>query len=171
MIIAISIFAAGVIGTMVWGLVNGLTRKGFRVPGWDLRVSREVYSPEAMAEFLDLWVRCWEVRCGRAGLEKVRAALNGVDLEWSDLVLDVRGVLASGVTDYRNKVRVWSGPGVPLRKTALSHELVHVVLWALQGDPDADHMGNKYHGWTEKHELVINDMRYAARGHDDGRLV
>lgn len=49
--------------------------------------------------------------------------------------------------------------GLSLGRSSFFHELVHVVLWNLQGDPDPDHLGDKYSGWEEEHEELIFELR------------
>lgn len=41
-------------------------------------------------------------------------------------------------------------------ESALAHELVHTVLWTINGDHgDPDHLGKVYRGWTPDHSAVI----------------
>ena len=48
--------------------------------------------------------------------------------------------------------------------TALIHELIHLALFVSFGDPDPDHEGDKYSGWTVNHTQLIDKV--AARLHE-----
>lgn len=86
--------------------------------------------------------------------------------------------IGSGITDSRISIRVWirdynivrdengkmlkdkngewvKEPREPLiSRTALGHELIHIVLWNTTGEPDPDHEGDEYKGWGPKHTQV-----------------
>ncbi len=65
-----------------------------------------------------------------------------------------------GSTISKNAVWVLVKPTTDrICDTSLAHELVHASIWALNkshGDPD--HLGNKYYGWTQHHNLIIQNV-------------
>jgi hypothetical protein len=66
------------------------------------------------------------------------------------------GRMVIGQAMSRSHVRVFlKSPNTSISDTSFVHELVHVSLWALFSDPDADHVGNKHKGWTKKHTDLI----------------
>lgn len=68
----------------------------------------------------------------------------------------LEGIKALGVTHSRKLIEVWiREPPYRLSKTSFAHELVHVALIVLNGEPDADHLGEKYSGWTKRHSDFI----------------
>ncbi len=69
------------------------------------------------------------------------------------------GSLVLGQAYSRSHVRVYSPNNeIRLHKTALVHELVHASLMALLGHGDADHLGDKYEGWTKEHSKLIHEV-------------
>ena len=75
-------------------------------------------------------------------------SLIGVSMPVSDL---------GGLTLAPGWAWVRSTPGGRLCDSALVHELVHVAIWSVKGsDPDPDHEGLTFSGWTVGHTMLID---------------
>lgn len=55
-------------------------------------------------------------------------------------------------------------------RTALFHELVHWALWNLTGEPDPDHTGDSWKGWTAEHDALIESLKMRFRDVEEGTL-
>jgi hypothetical protein len=63
-----------------------------------------------------------------------------------------------GVTISPTYIWVWENKYERLGATALTHELVHVALWAEGKHGDPDHEGDLFQGWTKKHSKFIKKI-------------
>ena len=68
-----------------------------------------------------------------------------------------------GRVEAKNIIWVWQGYDHKISESALMHELVHLALYAKNGNPDADHEGSKYKGWTTAHSMMIDDAKNMLR--------
>ena len=116
-----------------------------------------------------LFYNTWFVRFGDNN-KKVWNAMNNLMIEWSrkdksivsafsmsgDPVTNVR---ISGLARTPSWIWVHISPGDKICDTSLVHELVHIAIWAIEGDHgDPDHLGKKYSGWTMDHNILIQDV-------------
>lgn len=142
------------------------------VPGfknaWILVSDCSAYHPERVSVAMSIFMNMWEARFGRSSL--VRSNINTILIEWNT---DKKGGAAysadgqyissasfSGLTLTKGTiwVKVKNQPG-RICETSMVHELVHASIWALKNtDGDADHLGHKYHGWTTRHSMLIQDV-------------
>lgn len=51
---------------------------------------------------------------------------------------------------------------VPLHRTAMWHELMHVALWNIEGDPDHDHEDGEG-PWTDDHNEFVGILKERAK--------
>lgn len=85
-----------------------------------------------------------------------RKTVKGYDIFGS--VISTGDLLGSTIS--KNAVWVFVNPATDrICNTSLAHELVHASIWALNGSHgDPDHGGNKYRGWTMKHNMLIQTV-------------
>lgn len=160
------IIAIGVPSTLI--LKKLFWRPKERIPGFETRQSsvNSLFPPEVTAQALRIFIECWFDMIDK---KNTRKAINKLNIYWKKDPIDlgqeytVNGKTfskASGLTRTKKDIDVWvfdknkSPEEIKISGTALIHELIHVALWELEGDPDADHEGNLYKGWTEKHSQL-----------------
>lgn len=75
-----------------------------------------------------------------------------------------------GMVMSKSVVWVYQGGRFDTNKisdTSLIHELVHISIRAVTGQTgDADHEGDKYHGWTPAHTQLIEEAKGVLRSYD-----
>jgi len=142
------------------------------VPGfsnaWQMMWDCDAYAPERVAVAMTIFLNTWEERFGIS--ESVRDNINTILVQWNTdektgAAYSVDGNYISranfsGLTLTQGTIWVKVAPN-PERicETSFVHELVHASIWALKGtDGDADHLGHKYHGWTIRHSMLIQDV-------------
>jgi hypothetical protein len=135
-----------------------IIRPKVRVPFSDVRMSPHCpESPKAIHAALEDFMEEWSSRFGPD--PKTREALKGLDIYWIPKpAFYARGIKAAGVVDNRNRIRIAAPPGIHLGQTAFFHELVHLMLWHTQGDPDPDHEGDAWAGWNPEHSELIEEL-------------
>ena len=144
------------------------------VPGfpavWQVVHSCEEYPREKTAIALQTFRRAWEEVFGSAAV---------VDAVFADLLITWQGpseenhsaygtdglyytnVSLRGATLSESMIIIFQSLNGPDRhericESALAHELIHTVLWKINGEHgDPDHLGKEYPGWTPDHGMVI----------------
>ena len=115
--------------------------------------------------FLEEWGR---VNTSKFQHRSVERTMNDLLVEFSDAKKSVNGYDAAGnyiqnanVTGLaQSPTMAWvqASPGDLLCETSFAHELMHLAIWALKGtDGDPDHLGPKYHGWTNTSMIIIQN--------------
>ena len=115
----------------------------------------------------------WEEYFGDANYA-VRGMLQKVMIRWDpNKKISTRGFNLHGErfskrtiigrVEAKNIIWVWQGYDHKISESALMHELVHLALYAKNGNPDADHEGSKYKGWTTAHSMMIDDAKNMLR--------
>ena len=136
---------------------------------WQLVYSCEKHTQEPTAIALLVFYAEWSFKFGdQEG--KLWAAFNKIFIDWTpaDKVGNAYDVTGNPVRNVRfggltlTSTIIWVQPtvGMPICKTSLVHELVHIALWNLlpQSEGDADHEGLKYPGWTSAHSVFIQKV-------------
>jgi len=148
-----------------------------KIPGFETRQARVngLFKPEEVAEVFRIFEECWNEKIEKINLKPV---FDKINIFWKNDPIDlgqeyaINGKTfskATGLTRTKKDIDVWvyntkriqedgknkivpkDKEEIKISSTALIHELIHVVLWQTKGDPDADHEGNLYSGWTFKH--------------------
>lgn len=155
-------------------------RPSEKIPDFNTRQQRsgEFFEPHITSQALKIFQECWKEYIDDRDIKKV---LDQVNIFWKkdpihlgqEFIINGHKVsMASGLTRTKKDIDVWiydhfrrqiNGDNVVLRKekeeikisdTAFAHELIHITLWHLEGEPDADHEDDYYSGWTKKHTEV-----------------
>lgn len=128
------------------------------------------YEAEKTNHALDVFEEMWSETWGNA--EDANHMVNNMCIEWEPYPFEVEGLpetneglpgRASGLTESIDTVRVAILEPRKLSSTAFIHELVHVMLWRVNNEPDPDHEGDLYEGWTVEHNLFIRDVKLRLR--------
>jgi len=140
-----------------------------RLTNWDnARQTSNKYGPDAVGMYYNIFVYKWvEIFSdldpeGYGGIIEVVTAMDETNIYWQ------RG----DVFTRPNESERLEGLAYPdgniflaergkLSDTALAHELVHVALLAVNGDPDRDHLGDEHKGWNWMHENLIFEVSLA----------
>ena len=138
------------------------------IPGltnaWQMVHDCETHAAEKTAIAMTWFLHEWEKEFGISF--KVRANLNSLLVEYGRGEkegggFDVSGAyipMASykGLTITKGTIWVKVKSNDLLCESSLVHELIHASIWAVKGtDGDPDHLGNKYYGWTVRHQMVM----------------
>jgi hypothetical protein len=150
------------------------------IPKWNARQQsvEGFFQPEQVSVLFDVFAECWNEIIGPQDFKKIFSQLN---LYWKkdpislgqEYVINGKKVSkATGLTRTKKDVDVWifnhyketidgkvvitnkKIEDIKISSTALAHELIHVALWHIEGDPDADHEDSLFAGWTKKHSEV-----------------
>ena len=119
---------------------------------------------EKTAIAMQLFLHEWEEEFGRS--RTVRTNLNAIMIEWSrqnkgggGYAVDgsyISSATFSGLTISKGTIWVKIKDNTLVCESSLVHELLHASIWALKKtDGDPDHLGDKYVGWTIRHQLVM----------------
>jgi hypothetical protein len=135
-----------------------------RLPHTRAYVKGEGPSPamqdDALLAFADLW--------GQHGFPKQKKLIEHfkeLHIEWrfgdyfTDPKLNNGELKARGWTPSPKHIVVAIWNDAALGHTAFFHELTHVALWVLYNEPDPDHEGEKYAGWTAEHTAMISELK------------
>jgi hypothetical protein len=156
------------------------------IPGWKTRQEQVngLYEGEKVSIALSEFHRAWLELIG----DDISSILDKVNIYWKAEPIELGNTYtvngktfskATGITRSERDIDVWiyhyhrkivNGQEKKIMKTkeemrisstALVHELIHIALWSLHGDPDADHEGG-VHGktWNLEHtklEAVVNN--------------
>jgi hypothetical protein len=136
------------------------------------------FSSEETGKALDIFSEVWNEIIGKENLKIVFDNLNiywkkePIDLGQSYVINGKTFSMASGLTRTKKDIDVWifdkdkEKEQIKISDTAFAHELVHIALWNIEGDPDADHEDKLYSGWKKKHTEVerITNIRLKEKG-------
>lgn len=136
------------------------------------------FEPEKVKAVFDTFQETWNEVIGEQNLKNIFSKLNiywkkePISLGQEYVINGKKISKATGLTRTKKDVDVWiydhikkeidgekvlekkNPSDIKISDTALAHELIHVVLWHLEGDPDADHEDGFYAGWTRNHTEV-----------------
>lgn len=157
------------IGAPAYFMINALFgRPKEKVTKYKAKQERalELFTPEITGEALFLFQKAWNEKIKEQDLTPIFNKLNvywkkdPIDLGQSYVINGKTFSMAAGLTRTKKDIDVWifdkdkKPDEIKISDTAFAHELVHIALWSLEGDPDADHEAKMYKGWTEKHTEV-----------------
>ena len=148
-------------------------RPSEKIPLFGTRQSsvKGFFNPEETMQALLIFKECWLSMIDKTDTKPILDKLN---IFWKKDPIDLRkqykinGKLfskAAGITRTKKDIDVWiydkdkKEEDIKISGTALVHELIHIVLWNLYGDPDADHEGDVYAGWIQKHTELEAEVR------------
>jgi len=120
-----------------------------------------VKGPRPVDQQLDLAFLAFAQGWSAMGFEgDVRKLMNGWYFEFvkGDSFSDSQGSYR-GRTLSRKLALVAEREGAPIGRLTVFHEAVHLALWGFTGEPDPDHGGSKYKGWTEKHTALVSELK------------
>jgi hypothetical protein len=157
------------------GPVQQMTKLPFFDSAWQLQTSP--FPPrQDVSTALKLFYNYWAFEFGDEN-QKLSKAFNNLMVEWREESRaggtghSITGVkitdgIVKGVALSPGYIWVWKGKTEKISATAFVHELMHIALWSVNGQPDADHEGKKYKGWTPKHTEFMHKINYllAERG-------
>ena len=151
-----------------------ITPHRMRIPSyqnaWQTVIDCEYYTGDETAWVMTLFYDEWVRRFGDEG-GSVDMALENLEIVWSPDSRIEKNIYGVDGTFYEesevhglfNTSPVWiwiyAPPGAVISETSLIHELVHLALFAINSDADADHEGHRYHGWTSEHTLMIDVVK------------
>lgn len=130
-----------------------------------------VFKKENVDKAIQLFYSEWSVQYGQN--KELEKTLGEIRVEFTEGIIrgikggfsmdgtpfPPEGVDCWGLTKAVDHVQVWiREPPYLLSKTSLVHELVHVSLRIVAGTYDADHLGDKYQGWSKTHNVLIKLM-------------
>lgn len=130
-----------------------------------------LFSPKITSEALKIFEYVWNDKIDKQNLKIIFDKLNiywkkdPIELGQTYTINGKKISMASGLTRTKKDIDVWiydvkkgakekKKEEIKISDTAFVHELIHIALWNLEGDPDADHEGNLYKGWYDKHTEV-----------------
>lgn len=134
-----------------------------------------LFKPEETMQALLIFKECWSTMIDKRDL---KPALDKLNIFWKKEPIDLKRAYtidgktfskAAGIARTKKDVDVWiydkdkKPEEVKISGTALVHELIHVILWNLNGEPDPDHEGPTYEGWTKAHTELEEEVRKRLR--------
>lgn len=134
-----------------------------------LQEIEDCYSPEQTEFFIIMFYELWSYRFGDPE-EKLLKTIKHFTVLWVPEPFPVEGITflqngergdgqnLQGLTLSQNFIKVVGSSEYPTAYASLFHELVHVALWVQYNSPDYDHLGDKFPGWTDAHEELIDDL-------------
>ncbi len=134
------------------------------VPGWDnLRENYEEMDKYDLSLTTSIIYLEWDKTFGDPD-RKFYSNLSNLMIEWTSDELPVQPPyrLTKSVTIDPQHIRI----RVDMKDqfyALYAHELVHIALWSINKDPDDDHEGPKYPGWTKEHNEWIEEMKVKAQ--------
>jgi hypothetical protein len=138
-----------------------------RLPHTRALVKGDGPSPAIQDDALLAFVDAWD----KAGFPRSRQLIDhfkNLSIEWrfGDYFTDPRvkdsdGELLKmrGWTPNAKHIIVAIWKDATLGNTAFFHELTHVALWVIFNEPDPDHEGEKYAGWSAAHSAMISELK------------
>lgn len=149
---------------------------GEEIPGYYNAGQERVgiyFNSDDTATALDIFYVMWSEKYNNN--EELERALNNLCIKWEPFLFytpntqrDEEGIplRISGLTVDKRNIRVWIGSEElserKISRTAFFHEIVHIMLWRLNNEPDPDHEGDTYKGWTKDHTSLVEQMRKEA---------
>jgi len=133
----------------------------------------ETYPKHKTALALMVFYHHWNKNFGDEKL-LVKEMLESVMVEWGvkkkhlDRAYNIKGkkkhnAVIIGIVKSKSFIWVWEGYEHKISESSLMHELVHLAIRTEYGHGDADHEGNKYPGWTERHTEMIKQAKDSLR--------
>jgi len=133
--------------------------------------TRQYYKNEDVSTAMFLFYDAWLSTFGDKD-KKVLTALQNLTIIWEEdhwvvedaLIYSENGkqaettdVLVMGLAQHKNLIIV-SARYKELERSSLVHELIHVAIWHTnqESEGDADHLGDKFPGWTRKHSALLS---------------
>lgn len=115
----------------------------------------------AIADFVDEWGRVFT-----GGRKEVAAAFDGLHIKWhkGDTFSHKKsalhtGIDVRGVTNGKKSIEVALRSGT-IGDTAFFHELVHVTLWNIAGEPDPNHEDDHdWDTWKPEHNDLVARLK------------
>ena len=131
---------------------------------WQMVYDCDGYPPEKTSIALHIFLKEWEAEFGIS--PRVRYNTHSILVEYSRDDKRGGGYDSSGaylpIASYNGLTLTKGAVWVKIRssgllcESSLIHELVHASIWTLKvTDGDPDHLGTEYHGWTHRHNLLI----------------
>lgn len=131
----------------------------------------DYYDSDKTSQALDIFYDFWTDKFGNH--KKTEEILSDICLRWEPFPFMVDGIgttedgipnRANGFTESRTSIVVYIGKSTGeqtriISNTSLFHEIVHIMLWNLYGEPDPDHEEKAYSGWDLMHTQIIRDMK------------
>lgn len=130
-----------------------------------------VFSEERVDEALEMFYKEWSKEFGEEYI--IEYVLPHIKVEFTQGYIYVKGGFKKdgtplskdklnpcmGYTKALNHIQVWiQEPPYLIGKTSFVHELVHVSLKLINGYYDADHLGQRWQGWSENHSRWIDNL-------------
>lgn len=169
-LIFLVLFSFGIaIGFPTYFILRKLyTRPEGKIHGFETRQEMigSFFSSEETGKALSIFQEVWNKKISGDNLKPILDKLNiywkkePIKLGQTYIINGKKISMASGLTKTKKDIDVWiydkdkEEQEIKISGTAFAHELIHIVLWNLEGDPDADHEDNLYKGWTSKHTEV-----------------
>lgn len=142
-----------------------------RLPNTRAYIRGDGPPPASQDEALTAFAKAWRER-GFTGADGLLKAFGRLHISWEPGQFFTRPGLwdkageplkMRGLTMSPKQIIVAIWDGALLGDVALFHELTHVALWVTKGEPDADHKGDRYPGWTEEHDDMIRELKSLFR--------
>lgn len=153
--------------------VSGTGPQMLKVPGYDrsyiMVYNCNVMDRQRVSIGITIFLEEWSKVYGRSARQAIITnTMNNILVEFSDIDKTVNGYSVDGRYIENADVKglahgptlawVKAVPGDLLCKTSFVHELMHLAIWAIKGtDGDPDHLGTKYHGWTNDSMIIIQN--------------
>jgi len=129
--------------------------------------SCEFYEKDHVAWAMVVFYELWEREFGDKD-RKLFRALEKISIVWSKDVKEVENVydidgnflekaIVSGLMVDDTTIWVWAEDH-QISETSFIHELAHIALTHTCGDPDADHEGEKFLCWDDRHSAFIDNV-------------
>lgn len=146
-------------------------------PGvWQVVDNCEAYPREKTSIAISIFLREWRKIFGNT-LDASRT-LEDLTIFWQSTPsqtfsgYSAEGIFYSnvrlrGATMSDSWITIYQDPGgidehIRICESALIHEIIHAIIWKKVGNHgDPDHLGSKYRGWTQSHEIIIQNTNQA----------
>jgi hypothetical protein len=169
LIVVVALWSAGVAAAVLTPAFIILRRRfqWDRLPHTRVRVKGDGPSPAIQDDALLAYIEAWD-KAGFPRSSELLKHFKELHLEWrfgdyftDGQVRDNDGELLKmrGWTPNMKHILVAIWKDATLGQTAFFHELTHVALWVLFNEPDADHEGSKYAGWSGAHTQMISELK------------
>ena len=137
-----------------------------------VQFSCDFYEKDHVAWAMYIFYELWERDFGDEN-ESLKHALEELQIIWGKDVKDVERVydidgnflekaVVSGLMIDDTTIWVWA-EDYQLSETSLIHELTHIALRHTCGEPDADHEGDKYVCWDDRHSEFIDSVNQVLK--------
>lgn len=124
-----------------------------------------MYDPEEVGLLFDAFLILWEIHELPGEITDIRKYFNKVELHWQPFVFESLGLPDSGalwgltslnlISGYSEVyVYDWSDDKPSLGKTSLTHELIHIALFATTGD-----IHSRHHEGSKRFSPELEDFK------------